>query len=111
MDSLAASNMVGTTKKPGMASEKAAIRKHRKYSAIKANYHFVAFAVESLGPWSKEAVDLLKKIGSNLIRASGEPKSKQYLFQRVSLAIQHGNAMCVISSIPKSTPMEEIYLQ
>ncbi|XP_037027893.1 uncharacterized protein LOC119068426 isoform X2 [Bradysia coprophila] len=98
-DSLAASNMAGRTKTPGMA----------KYSKLKRNYHFVAFAVESLGPWAKESVDLLNKIGANLIRTTGEPKSRTYLFQRVSLAIQHRNAMCIISSIPKSTPMEEVY--
>lgn len=108
-DSLAASNMIGRSKKPGMASVKAAVRKHTKYSKLKQSYHFVAFAVESMGPWSKEAVDLLNKIGSNLIRITGEPKSRHYLFQRVSLAIQHGNAMCVISSIPKSVPLEEVY--
>jgi hypothetical protein len=109
-DSLAASNMIGRSKQPGMASEKAAARKHSKYSKIKSSYHFVAFAVESLGPWSKEAVDLLNKIGSNLIRITGEPKARNYLFQRTSLAIQRGNAMCILSSIPKSSALDEVYL-
>lgn len=109
-DSLAASNMAGRSKQPGMASEKAVVRKHAKYSKVKQNHHFVAFAVESFGPWSKEAVSLINKIGSNLIRITGEPKSKRYLIERISLAIQHGNAMCVISSIPKSQSMEELYV-
>ena len=108
-DSLAASNMIGR-KRPGMASEKAAVRKHSKYSKIKASYHFVAVAVESYGPWSKDAVVLLDKIGRNLIRTTGEPKAKCYLFQRISLAIQRGNAMCVISSIPKTSKLEEVHL-
>ena len=100
--------MSTNTKTPGMASEKAAQRKHSKYNRIKSNYHFVAFAVESLGSWSKEAVHLLRKIGSNLIRITGERKAKHYLFQRISLAIQHGNAMCIISSIPKSSSLDEV---
>lgn len=108
-DSLAKSNMIGR-KQPGMASEKAVIRKHSKYMKIKQNYNFVAVAVESLGPWSKEALNLLNKIGSNLIRISGEPKAKHYLFQRISLAIQRGNAICIMSSIPKSSPLDEVYL-
>ena len=58
-------------------------RKHVKYSKIKQNYHLVAFAVESFGPWSKEAVDLINKIGSNLIRVTGEQKSKRYLIERI----------------------------
>lgn len=97
-DSLATSNMIGRSKQPGMASEKAVVRKHSKYTKLKVNYNFVAFAVESLGPWSKEAVELLNKIGSNLIRITGESKAKHYLFQRISLAIQRGNAMCINSS-------------
>ncbi len=109
-DSLAASNMAGRSKKPGMASEKAAARKHSKYTKIKANYHFIAFAVESLGPWSKDAIDFINKVGSNLKRITGEPKSKHYLIQRVSLAIQQGNALSIISSIPKSSTLDEIYM-
>ena len=107
-DSLAASNMAGT-KRPGMASAKAAALKHRKYSKLEHSYHFVAFAVETFGPWSSESVVLLNKIGSELLRITGEPKSRHYLFQRVSLAIQRGNAVCVTSCIPKSAPMEEIF--
>lgn len=109
-DSLAPSNMAGRSKRPGMASEKAVLRKHRKYSKIKQNHHFVAFAVESLGPWSNEAVNLVHKIGSNLIRITGEPKSRRYLFERISLAIQQGNATCVLASIPKNSAMEEFYV-
>lgn len=109
-DSLAASNRLGRHKQPGMASEKAAVRKHKKYSKIKQNHHFVAFAVESIGPWSKEAIVLINKIGSNLIRITGEPKSKRYLVERISLAIQQGNAMSIMSSIPKNASMDEYYL-
>jgi len=63
-DYLAASNMIGSVKQPGMASEKAEARKQ--------THHFIAFAVGSLGP--KEAVNLINKIGSKLIQITGEPK-------------------------------------
>ena len=102
--------MSGRIKTPGMASERAATRKHSKYSNLKSNYHFVAVAVESFGPWSKEAINLLNKIGSNMIRLTGEPKARHYLFQRMSLAIQRGNAIAVNASIPKSAAMDEIYV-
>lgn len=108
-DSLATSNMSGLIKTPGMASERAAARKHSKYSLIKNNYHFVAVAVESFGPWSKEAVNLLNKIGSNMIRLTGESKVRHYLFQRVSLAIQKGNAISINASTPKGVALDEIY--
>ena len=109
-DSLAPSNMTGRSKQPGMASEKAAARKHTKYSKIKSSYHFVAFAVETLGPWADETIKFINKVGANLKRITGEPKSKHYLIQRISLAIQHGNALSIISGIPKSATLDEIYM-
>ena len=62
-------SMIGRNKHPGMASERAATLKRKKYSKFKQNYNLVA-----LGLWSKEAVDLINKIGSNLIRIKGDPK-------------------------------------
>lgn len=109
VDSLATSNMSGRIKTPGMASERAVIRKHSKYTDIKRNYHFVAFAVETFGPWSKEAINLLDRIGACMIRLTGEPKARHYLFQRISLAIQRGNAISVNASIPKNHVLEEVF--
>lgn len=58
--------------KPGHASGKAVKKKHILYEEIKGNYEFVAFAVETLGPWAAETDALIKIIGkktkSNLRR-------------------------------------------
>ncbi|KAF2904277.1 hypothetical protein ILUMI_01896 [Ignelater luminosus] len=65
--------------------------------------------LETFGPWSKEAQDLVHTIGTNLNQISGDSRSKRFLTQRISLAIQRGNAACVFEILPSSTSMEEIF--
>ncbi|KAF2890502.1 hypothetical protein ILUMI_15672 [Ignelater luminosus] len=65
--------------------------------------------LETFGPWSKEAQDLLHTIGTNLNQISDDSRSKQFLTQRISSAIQRGNAACVFETLPFSTSMEEIF--
>jgi hypothetical protein len=59
-----------------------------------SNYVFKGLAFETLGPWCKEAIDFINVIGNRLIAESGDSKSKKFLFERISLAIQRGN-FCV----------------
>jgi hypothetical protein len=73
----------------GFAAEMACKRKHSKYSSIiSSNYVFKGLGFEILGPWCKEAIHLINVIGNRLIAESGDSKSKKFLFERISLAIQ-----------------------
>ena len=40
---------------------------------------------------------------------TGEKRSSFYLFQNISIAIQRGNASCVLGTIPHSEGLEEIF--
>lgn len=40
-------------------------------------------------------------IEKKLIEKTGEKKSRSYLIQRVSMAIEKGNVACISSGIPK----------
>ncbi|XP_037029663.1 uncharacterized protein LOC119069645 [Bradysia coprophila] len=68
-----------------------------------------AFAVETMGPWSTESKNFINTIGSKLQELTGDKKSKFYLTQRISLAIQRFNASCVMGTIPAAKPLEEIF--
>jgi hypothetical protein len=59
---------------------------HKKF----LNYIFKGLAFETLGPWCKETIDFINVIGDRLIAESGDSKSKKFLFERISLAIQRG---------------------
>lgn len=95
--------------KPGNASRTAIKKKHHLYEEIEQNYTFVAFAVETIGPWAKESEDFINVIGKKLIKVTGDKRSRLYLIQRLSLAIQRGNFECVSGTLPKSEGLNEIF--
>jgi hypothetical protein len=92
-------------------AEMACKRKHSKYSSIiSSNYVFKGLAFETLGPWCKEAIDFINVIGNRLIAESGDSKSKKFLFERISLAIQRGNAASIRGTFPDSAILSEIFV-
>jgi hypothetical protein len=48
-------------------------------------------------------------IGDRLIAESGDSKSKKFLFERISLAIQRGNAASIRGTFPDSALLSEIF--
>jgi hypothetical protein len=100
-----------TSEVSGFAAEMACKRKHSKYSSIiSANYIFKGLAFETLDPWCKEAIDFNNVIGDRLIAESGDSKSKKFLFERISLEIQRGNAASIRGTFPDSTLWSKIFV-
>jgi hypothetical protein len=78
-------------------------------SIISSNYIFKGLAFETLSPWCKETIDFINVIGNRLIAESGDSKSKKFLFERISLAIQRGNAASIRGTFPDSALLSEIF--
>jgi hypothetical protein len=57
----------------------------------------------------KETIDFINVIGDRLIAESGDSKSKKFLFERISLAIQRGNAASIRGTFPDSALLSEIF--
>jgi hypothetical protein len=109
VDALADSYVLKTSEVSCFAAEMACKRKHSKYSSIiSSNYIFKGLSFETLGPWCKEAIDFINVIGKRLIAESGDSKSNKFLFERISLAIQRGNAASIRSTFPNSALLSEI---
>ena len=51
---------------------------------------------------------LIKEIGKRVQEVTGEKRSTFYLFQSISIAIQRGNAACVLGTAPSSEGLEEV---
>lgn len=110
VDTLAPSHLPKTSCEPRAAAEEASKRKHGKYEKIKSsNFILKVLAFETLGPWCKESISFINDIGSALIKESGEPKAKFFLYQRISLAIQRGNAASIRGTLPISHCLDEIH--
>jgi hypothetical protein len=82
----------------------------KKLLRLKKTYIFKGLAFETLDPWCKEAIDFINVIGNRLIAESGDSKSKKFLFERISLAIQRGNVTSIRGTFPYSALLAEIFV-
>jgi hypothetical protein len=94
------SYVLKTSEVSGFAAEMACKRKYS--SIILSNYIFKGLPFETLGSWCKEAIDFINVIGNLLIAESGDSKSKKFLFERISLAIQRRNPASIRGTFPDS---------
>lgn len=91
--------------------------KHDKYSELKANnYIFNAFAIKTFGCWSNDALNLIKEIGPRLNKIigdpGGDPRSHEYLVQRILMAIHRANVSSIMGTLPSTTRVDQVfYLQ
>jgi len=56
----------------------------------------VPVAVETLGVHGAGAVELLHELGRRITESTSERRATEYLLQRLSVAIQRGNAASVL---------------
>jgi hypothetical protein len=73
---------------------------------LKSKY---AFSLETFGPWSPDAKELFKDISKLLLEKSGVSESPSYFQQRISIAVQRGNAASVLGTVAKSSGLEEVF--
>lgn len=107
-DTFSLMNLKTCTNKAGNGAINAAKRKTTKYESLtRQNYEFIPFAVETMGPWCTEAIQFINKLGHMISLKNCEPRSTFYLKQRISIAIQRGNASSIMGSIFKSTDEED----
>ena len=82
----------------GSAATAASERKTAKYSSLSFNHVFVPVAVETLGPLADEARLFLAAIGRKASLCIADPREPTFLYQRISVAIQRFNAVCLANS-------------
>ena len=82
----------------GAAAEMAASRKQAKYAALSGSYVFQPIALETLGPINESAVQFLNDLDRRITSVSTDDKEAQFLFQRLSIALQRFNAILLHES-------------
>ena len=95
-DSLAESHLNRTVHVAGAAAESAADAKIRKYADLPRAVTFVPVAVEKLGPICSDGIEFITELGRRIASVSGDPRDTAFLFQRISIAVQRGNAASVL---------------
>ena len=91
-DALAATYVSATSVKAGEAAARLAANKRDKYEEITHTHIFCPIAVETMGPVEDEGRDLLSAIGHLITKITGDSRETSFLFQRLPVIIQRGNA-------------------
>jgi hypothetical protein len=97
-NTFADSHVQASSTRAGSAAEAAEASKQLKYADISAGVDFIPVALETSGTWGKQAIELVNDIGRRIAEVTHEPRSTAFLRQRISVAIQRGNAFCVMGS-------------
>ena len=77
--------------------------KSEKFSHLSSQYYFVPVAIETFGAIGPAAASLIKELGFKGNHETGEEKFGLFLYQRLSMAVQRGNAASVLGSMPSSS--------
>ena len=85
-------------------------RKKTKYAELATTHHFVPLAVETTGVFGSEVQMFFWEFGRRIRDESGETLAYQYLLQRISVAVQRGNAAAVLGT-SSPTEFDFIYSQ
>jgi len=80
--------------------------KKSKYSSLPSLYVFTPIAMETFGAVGESAMDFLQELGRRIAKTTAEQRSFMFLMQRLSLAAQRGNAVCVTGTAPSSTSLD-----
>ena len=105
-DTLCQSYVLKTSIKAGEAAKIGESQKFLKYKELQdRGFLFVPFVVETFGPWGNEAKKLIKEISKKI----NNSMAFSFITQRISLAIQRGNAVSVLGTLPDGSGMDEIF--
>ena len=56
-------------------------------------HQFAPMAIEIGGAWNEKAVEFISEVGRSITEVTNEQQETMFLFQRISVALQRGNAI------------------
>lgn len=68
------------------------------FIGLKKDYHFTPLAFETIGLMGSDTRIFLNKLGKLIKKETSEKRSLDFLMQKLSTAIQRGNASCVLGT-------------
>ena len=95
-DTFAASYRGLATSGAGSVAASAEEKKDGKYLHLAPTYLFHPVAIETSGAIGPRSRTFLRELGRRVHRQSGEANSTSYLLQRLSVAVQRGNAVAIM---------------
>ena len=108
-DTYAPSHISAAAKGAGAVAAQAEHLKISKYAHLESSHLFVPIAVETSGVLGQAALDFVSDLGQRLHQVTGEARSKEYLLQKLSIAIQRGNAAAVLGTAEKDRDQDPFW--
>ena len=108
-DTLAVSHLNRAVIGPGTVANDAESRKAAKYISLTNMYSFMPVAIETVGALGDEALAFLRDLGQRIAVVTGEPRSFQFIMQRISVTVQRGNASCIVGTVPLSVTLDDLF--
>ena len=100
VDTLAPSHVTDSSSSAGSAAVKAEGIKTAKYASLAQTHVFIPLALETMGAWGQQCTDFVTDLGRRLTAVSGEKREPSFLRQRISMAVQRGNALACRGTLP-----------
>ena len=94
----AQSHVQSSSTRAGSAVATAEANKTVNYADIISSVDFTPVAIETTGVWGEQALALITAIGRRIAHETHDPRSTLYLRQRISVAVQRGNACCILGT-------------
>jgi len=85
-------NNNNNNRESGAAADRASANKANKYSNLSNSHIFYPVAVETAGAWNRLAIELIQEIGKRASTITDDARETTFLFQRMSIAVQRGDA-------------------
>ena len=79
-----------------------------KYAALSATHLFIPLAFETLGSWGEQAKSFTAELGKRVTAITGDVRETDFLQQRLSIAIQRGNAISIRGTLRLDSNSEPI---
>ena len=98
-DTVAALYVTRTSVEAGAAAETSETKKIAKYARLAEGHEFVPIAIETLGSWGQRGLMFINELGRRTTVLSGDSRATNFLKQRMSLAVQRGNAAAVLGTM------------
>ena len=95
-DTFATSYELQATSKAGAVAALAEWKKMTKYETTAQTHLFCPIAIETSGVFDPVASTILHDLARQIKDVSKEPNSRAYLFQKISIAMQRGNAASIM---------------
>jgi len=92
-DTYADSHLQDTACRPGAAADKSS-----EYCHLAGTRLFFPVAIETAGTWNQIAVELVQEIGRRITLVTEDSRETVFVFQRLSIALQRGNAVSFLST-------------